>query len=149
MAAYNWSTLVNNSLLLFNPFADQLVFDDPAISAAAVQLGSNGADWTFSYGGKTVRLSIAPTALTRGNVVFADGSVLLVGDNATGTTNDYLDNTLAGGAGRACQPHHWQRARQRAERSDGRRRARWRYARVGRLGASVGPLAPLCQATAA
>ena len=81
----------------FNPLVDKLRFDDLAISAASVVLDlSTGITSVFSVGGKTVTVNTAPATLTSTNVTFADGSLLLVGDNTTGTANDGGNNTSTG-----------------------------------------------------
>ena len=97
MALISWSTLVDGEVVDFNPLVDKLRFDDLAISAASVVLDlSTGITSVFSVGGKTVTVNTAPATLTSTNVTFADGSLLLVGDNTTGTANDGGNNTLTG-----------------------------------------------------
>ncbi|MEO5630734.1 MAG: calcium-binding protein, partial [Nitrospiraceae bacterium] len=97
MALINWSTLVDGDVVAFNPLVDKLQFDDLAISAAGVVLDlSGGITSVFSVGGKTVTVNTAAATLTSTNVTFDDGSLLLVGDNTTGTVNDGGNNTRTG-----------------------------------------------------
>lgn len=102
MATTNFSSLVNPSnILSFNTATDTLVFDSPSISAARLLIRSDLiTGTTFSYEGKSVTLSgIFSLALSPANVVFADGSLLLFGDQTNGMTNDFLGQTFTGGAG--------------------------------------------------
>ena len=97
MALFNWSTLADLQVVAFNPLVDKLRFDDLAISAASVVLDlSSGITSVFSVGGKTVTVNTAAATLTSTNVTFDDGSLLLVGDNTTGTANDDGNNTRTG-----------------------------------------------------
>ncbi len=97
MALFKWSELVDGDVVAFDPLVDKLRFNDLAISAASVVLDiSTGITSVFSVGGKTVTVNTAPATLTSTNVTFADGSLLLVGDNTTGTANDGGDNTSTG-----------------------------------------------------
>ncbi len=103
MTTFNWSSLANGQAIAFNPVADLLYFDDPLFSAPTVAFDyfSSPGTTTFigGFDGKTVTLLTAPGTLTSGNVVFASGSMLLYGDNTTGTANDDQPNTLAGSTG--------------------------------------------------
>ena len=102
MATFLWSNLTNGQVITtFNPAVDVLRFDDDTISAADVSIDSNDLLTVaiLSYGGKTVTIQMNPLATTSTNVTFADGSMLLVGDNTTGTVNDDAANTLVGGSG--------------------------------------------------
>jgi Ca2+-binding RTX toxin-like protein len=102
MALFNWSSLVNNQLVTFNPLMDELRFDDPSIPAAAIGLFSNSftnGPTSLSFGGKTVQLSVGIKSLTTSNLTFANGTVLVFGDNSTDTNGDDLANTLTGTAG--------------------------------------------------
>jgi Ca2+-binding RTX toxin-like protein len=104
-----WSALANGAHVAFAAGAHQLVFDDPAISAADVLLDFDGASTTsFTYRGKTVFLdNFTPYEFSGGNsgdpivnnIRFADGSLLRVGDNAFGAASDDGPNTVTGGAG--------------------------------------------------
>ena len=101
MTIYNWSTLTNNQPITFDPSKDKLVFDDASISAASVSIsfgGSGSAAYTtFAYAGITITLASAEIkALTSTSVTFADGSLLIIGDNTTGTSADDSANTLNG-----------------------------------------------------
>ena len=99
MTIYNWSDLNpgdvfgQDTLASFDPAADQLVFDDPAFSAADVLFDGNDAQSFFSLDGKFITLDIAPFSITTVNITFADGSQLIVGDNTTA-----VPDTATGGA---------------------------------------------------
>jgi len=100
MATILFSTLTHNQTIGFDPLADVLSFDGIGISAAAVVL-NHAADFTavsLTAGGKTVNLTpmVSLMQLTPGNIVFANGSRLLVGDLLTATTGDAGDNVLLG-----------------------------------------------------
>ncbi|MBI4208037.1 MAG: hypothetical protein HY527_23700 [Betaproteobacteria bacterium] len=101
MAVYLWSALANGELIEeFDPAVDELRFDDPGISAAFVETTAPASSVSlFSYGGKTIALHIAPAKLTSSNVTFINGSVLLYGDNGTGTAGDDQANALTASAG--------------------------------------------------
>ena len=101
MTIFTWSTLTNNQQITFNPLLDKLVFDDVSISAASVSIsfgGSGSAAYTtFTYAGITITLASANIkALTSTSVTFDDGSLLIIGDNTTGTMADDTANTLNG-----------------------------------------------------
>jgi Ca2+-binding RTX toxin-like protein len=107
MAIRLFSSIVNGSILDFDPANDILSldipsFDSPTISAAALGL-SHAGDYTgigLTAGG--IAFSLTPTvslaSLTTVNVIFADGSRLIVGDDSS-SGNDLLANTLIGTAG--------------------------------------------------
>jgi Ca2+-binding RTX toxin-like protein len=105
MTTYNWSNLNPgdvfgaDTLPSFNAGQDQLIFDDTVNGAADVLFDGNDSETFLSLGGKFVTLNTAPFTITSGNVTFADGSVLIVGDNTTGVTEDGNANTIAGGGG--------------------------------------------------
>lgn len=99
MSAYVWSTLTNGQVIAFDPDADTLQFDSLAIGAAAVGFDPTAPDSVFSFHGKTVTLSTPAATLTDGNVTFADGSKLLVGDNTTATGDDDTEYLLTGTSG--------------------------------------------------
>lgn len=106
MATFLWSALTNGQVITgFDVDNDILSFTDAAISAADLRIDGNdepedGAIFTsLSFGGKTVTIGMSPIAAATSNIVFADGSRLLVGDNSTGTANDDGANTLIGGDG--------------------------------------------------
>ena len=107
MTTYKLSEISDGQAITFDPANDVLDFDVAGVSAADPELflfiGSSG---TFSAGGKTfdVTLPGALAALTTSNVLFRDGSKLIIGDNTTsfGFGNGLFDdaaNTLVGGAG--------------------------------------------------
>src|SRR5215217_3781378 len=99
MATFLWSTLVNGRVINpFNPNADVLRFDSAAISAADVTIQGSSTS-VFAFGGKTVTLQSPLFSTTTTNVRFDNGSVLLVGDNTTGTAADNTGRTVTGGAG--------------------------------------------------
>jgi Ca2+-binding RTX toxin-like protein len=104
MTTYNWSALTNGqTIATFNPNVDVLNFNDATISAAALFIDADDTVVipfiSFSYAGKTVIVNMNPLSTTTINVTFANGSMFLVGDNATGTVGDDGVNTLTGGAG--------------------------------------------------
>src|SRR4051794_30741806 len=97
MAIKKFSALANNASVTFNPASDVFQVNNAGLSAADFAISSPTAGSTkFVGGGKTITLKTAVEKLTATNVTFADGSKLLVGDAATGTASDALDNTLTG-----------------------------------------------------
>src|SRR5687767_7997587 len=90
---YRWSDFIGvgpHSVTGFDPLQDLLRFDDGSTSAAEVSVTAlAGPAVTFVYLGKSLTLDIDIRALVGSsaagalhvNVRFADGSVLLVGDN--------------------------------------------------------------------
>jgi len=103
MAITTFSSLENGSTLSFDPINDVLNFDDTDISAASLTLGytSSFNKISFSIAGKTVYLPAKNKLmeLSSGNITFADGSLLIIGDNLATTANDGAANTLTGGSG--------------------------------------------------
>lgn len=104
MGSFNFSAQTNGVTYIFNPVTDRLVFDDVRISAAGVYFDYLSSPTSTAYltsfiENKKIGLASAPGTITSSNVVFADGSVLKVGDNTTGTANDNGNNNLAGGTG--------------------------------------------------
>jgi tricorn protease-like protein len=102
MATRLFSSIINGSLVDFDPATDILSFDSPPISAASLGL-SHAGDYTgisLSAGGITFSLSasVSLASLTTGNVRFANGSRLIVGDDSS-SGNDILANTLIGSTG--------------------------------------------------
>ena len=100
MATILYSSIVNGDSVAFDPATDILSFDTNAINSTAVGL-SDASDYIgigISASGKTFSLpaTVSLAQLTTSNVVFADGSRVIIGDNTTGTTNDGLANTLTG-----------------------------------------------------
>ena len=101
---YKWSALTNNQSIAFDPARDKLIFDEVTISASrlGILFGGGGltgvpAYITFTYASKSFTISgIDFKALTTSNVTFADGSLLLIGDNTVGTSTDDLANILNG-----------------------------------------------------
>src|SRR5438067_9514131 len=104
MATYNFSALSNGQAISFNSNSDVLNFDQTAISAANLQVDLQGSDSRITVlsgtdAGKTITLlNTAPPQLATSNVTFANGSLLLFGDNAA-TRADSGSNALTGGAG--------------------------------------------------
>src|SRR3954447_11236263 len=101
MAVYRFSTLNDGQSIAFNPNVDQLNFDQSAIDAGDLVLTQEGAnlritDNDYPNWGKDVLLTnVTLGQLTDGNVTFANGGKLLVGDNST-ALNDDLANNLTG-----------------------------------------------------
>ena len=106
MTIYNWSSLTTNQSLAFDPANDQLAFDDPSISAAMIGLNytpdsglGSAAFVRVIYGTKTITLSSTDIrTLTTSNVTFANGSLLIVGDNGVASSADDSANTINGSA---------------------------------------------------
>ena len=98
-ATHNFSSASDGQHLAFNPTVDVLNFDDPGITAGAVQVTESGTDLGFTYNGKTVwlddvaigELSVNPG----GNVQFANGSRLTTGDGTTDVTADAYGRVYA------------------------------------------------------
>ncbi|MFM9969956.1 MAG: hypothetical protein ACKVQK_16315, partial [Burkholderiales bacterium] len=83
------------------PNGQILHFNDTAISAANVlitQLDDTLTRFEVSALGKTVILNTDATRVTTSNITFANGSLLLVGDNSLAGGLDHDDNTLTGGS---------------------------------------------------
>src|SRR5262249_42901941 len=101
MATIAWSSLVDGQEVAFDPDNDSFVFDDTSISAADGHIDSNEtlSVTQFSHDGKTITLDVNPFALTTTNCTVSNGSLLLAGDDATGTPGDDSANTLTGGSG--------------------------------------------------
>ncbi len=97
MTTYTLSQ-VNGASLAFKYGSDVLHVDIG--SAADLAIAVQGSDLFLGAGAASVKLlGMSLGRLTSGNVTFADGSKLLVGDNTTGNSNDKIDNTLVGGLG--------------------------------------------------
>ncbi len=81
-----------------------LLFDDLAISAANTSISwSKNTSVTLSHGGKTI--TFTPTdrmTLTTSNVMFLDGSVLVVDDDAVGTFLEVSAKVLSGSTHNDC-----------------------------------------------
>src|SRR5688572_5882492 len=106
MATYNWTATATPSGVLISPFDannDVLLFDDNAISAAAITFtgGSNGGGptTTFAFGGEEVTLQLDAASITTTNIQFSNGSLLVFGGNDVNNTTDIGPNTLNGGPG--------------------------------------------------
>lgn len=120
MAKVFWSTLANASSTAFST-ANTYIFDfvngstTVEVSAADLIFTQSGADITIAQdldhdgvadGTKSITLTgvqlkalTSSTATVLGNIRFNDESKLIIGDNTTGTTNDDIANTIAGGFG--------------------------------------------------
>ena len=97
MTVYNWSTLTNNQQIAFNPSTDKLTFDSSSISATSLYIWwSNTVSTTFIYGSQTVTLLTDVRSISTSNVSFANGSLLIIGDNTIGTITDDTANSLTG-----------------------------------------------------
>jgi len=94
-----WSSLANGQSIAFDPLLDVLSFDSADIRAAQVVAATGGTSLLLTAEGKTVTLQINPRQAAQTNIEFADGSKLLIGDNAAATAGDDGPNTLTGGAG--------------------------------------------------
>ena len=103
MATITFSSLSGtNNTLAFNPTTDILLFDSQSISAADVLVSTSfTAGTAFTYNGVSVTLGGIPgIALSSTNVVFANGSKFLVGDQTASTSADLANGfTFAGSAG--------------------------------------------------
>jgi D-alanyl-D-alanine carboxypeptidase len=64
------------------------------ISAADLDVWQVGDELTFSAGSSELTLERALKAQTTDTITFADGSVMVVGDNRTGTRHDDRSNTI-------------------------------------------------------
>jgi Ca2+-binding RTX toxin-like protein len=106
MAVYQFSALADGQAISFDPAVDRLNFDQTTIAAGDLTFAHEFTDLRVLVksgplaGKDIVLLSTDETELTRTNVTFADGSLLLVGDNAPTSASDHLGNALTGGAGR-------------------------------------------------
>lgn len=93
MAVYKFSALSDGQAIRFDSEADDLVFDQSTISAADVRFSPSSGHLRVAVGSKDVLLlDTALRELSGDNVLFANGSRLVVGDDA--------DNDLAGTSGR-------------------------------------------------
>lgn len=112
MTTYLWSALTDGQVIAFDPLVDVIQFDDSSISA-----GDRSIIYALESGWELRVFDNANPALnkivtivsgtayqgfrqiTDTNVVFANGSTLLIGDNTTGTAGDDAANTLTGTSG--------------------------------------------------
>ena len=105
MPIYKFSVLFDGQSIRFNPSVDDLLFDQSVISAADLRLSAEGANTRVKvvsgiYVGKDILLvGTAPEQLATSNVMFANGSKLLFGDDSV-AWNDPLNNSLIGTSGR-------------------------------------------------
>jgi len=101
VATYQFSALVDNQAINFNPNSDILNFDQAGISAADVRVADEGASIRIIISSKDIVLTgLDPQHLSTSNITFANGSRLLFGDNTPGTANDNAPNSLVGTGGR-------------------------------------------------
>ena len=106
---YNFSQLTNGQFINFDPTRDILNFDDPSISAADVisttiasdPAHGNLATSTFSYIGKSITVvGSGGWNDTSDNLHFANGSLVLAGDQTVSSANDLTSSSIFhGGAG--------------------------------------------------
>jgi len=100
MSIVYFSTIANGDSFTFDADSDTLVFNLLTVSAADISFESDDINTTFTVAGKTFTLlGFVPRQITKSNVTFDDGSLLLAGDDTTGTVADDSANTLTGGAG--------------------------------------------------
>lgn len=105
MPIYKFSALSDGQSIRFTPSVDDLLFDQSVISAADLRVSAEGANTRVKvvsgiYVGKDILLvGAAPEQLATSNVMFANGSKLLFGDDSV-AFNDPLNNSLIGTAGR-------------------------------------------------
>jgi len=98
MATYNFSSLQAGSTINFFPATDILNFD-ASFSAASGSVAQVGSNISLTYGSKTIQLAnVTLGQLSTASIKFADGSLLLIGDNSSGSANDDLGNLLSGSA---------------------------------------------------
>ena len=94
-----FSQLAHGATVPFDPSNDRLIFDDTSISAAQVRLAfaGDGTAVSLTAAGKTIHLPIevSVNSLTTTNLAFADGSRLVIGDNAV-ALGDAVGNVLVG-----------------------------------------------------
>ncbi len=99
MATRLFSTLLGGSTIAFDPSADILRFDDSVLTASDVRVdyAADGTGVSFQALGKKIFLSpaLSVTSLSSEHVVFANGSMLIIGDNSL-ANNDAAANTLTG-----------------------------------------------------
>src|SRR3954467_1698542 len=94
---YQFSAVADGRAIQFDPARDVLRFDLTDIAAANVRLDAYGPDifvsvTTGAHAANVVWLrNVSPTEITSSNVTFADGSLVLYGNDAA--------NSLVGGAG--------------------------------------------------
>jgi Ca2+-binding RTX toxin-like protein len=102
LATILFSSITNGSTVAFNPASDILSFDSPTFHAAWLGLGYAGDYTGISLTAGAITFNLTATvnlaSLTTSNVIFADGSRLIVGDDSS-SGNDNLANTLIGSAG--------------------------------------------------
>ncbi len=98
MTIYKFNELKSNSIITFSIASDILQFDT-TFSAASGSVAQTGANISLTYGSKTIQLAnISLAQLSTTSIKFADGSLLLIGDNSSNSANDALENVLSGSA---------------------------------------------------
>ncbi|WP_426573627.1 hypothetical protein [Aquihabitans sp. McL0605] len=86
---YLFSTLTAGQTVVFDPDADVLRFDGPAISAASVRLNDGYNGLIVTAAAKTVYVNgLFLAGVSTTNVTFADGSVVRIGDGTTSNATD-------------------------------------------------------------
>src|SRR5262245_29513359 len=102
MADIQFNSLSNDDTIVFDPWVDHLIFDD-SINATDVQLSYSSdlshvsltVNHITIYFQETVLLSeLWSSSPTSGNIRFADGSALIIGDGYVTTELDGLYNSL-------------------------------------------------------
>jgi Ca2+-binding RTX toxin-like protein len=105
MAVFQFSALSDGQAISFNPDSDVLNFDRTDVAAAQLIVTASGGTARIEVAGgpqtgkDVTLLNTAVFQLTTTNITFADGSLLVFGDNST-ARNDDAANTLIGGNGR-------------------------------------------------
>jgi trimeric autotransporter adhesin len=105
VATYQFSALADGQAISFNPNSDVLNFDQTSIAAGAIRVTTEGSNLrlTVVTGPQAdkdiVLVSVSQLQLATSNVMFADGSRLLFGDNSPSTAGDGGANLLVGTAG--------------------------------------------------
>lgn len=83
----------------FNSTSDILTFASGTSAADVFLTNLNTSIIVSTSAGIMVLTGVGAQNLTTSNVIFSDGSSLIIGDNTTGSTADNNGNTLNGGAG--------------------------------------------------
>jgi Tol biopolymer transport system component len=100
MATYLFSNLAGGSTIAFDPDVDVLNFDNTSLSASEVRFdyAADGTAISFAALAKKIFLppAVSITRLSSDHVVFANGSLLIVGNNSPANDDDDGANTLSG-----------------------------------------------------
>jgi hypothetical protein len=116
MTTYNFSSLTNGQAIAFNPEVDYLVFDSTLYLTNELIINQTASGLSLSYSqligppllpAKTIVLTGMTLGLVTGgpfgsaaaHIQFANGGMLLIGDNSTvAPSADELSNSLIGGS---------------------------------------------------